>query len=98
MTGVALLRVSLLPGPLAPRPSPRAPRPFSGWTDSTTVPYLFPMFATPDSPYPLRDLFDAAVRQYGVRLTCLRCGHVRIFHAHALWYHFHRRGWNDRFD
>lgn len=55
------------------------------------------MFATPDSAYPLRDLFDAAVRQYGVKLTCLRCKHVRIFHAHAIWYHFHRRGWDDRF-
>ena len=55
------------------------------------------MFATPDSPYPLRDLFDAAVRQYAVRLTCLRCGHVRIFDSHGLWYLFDRRGWDDRF-
>ena len=56
------------------------------------------MFATPDSPFPLRDLFDAAVRQYGVKLTCLRCKHVRIFHAHGLWYLFQKRGWRDRFN
>jgi hypothetical protein len=67
------------------------------WTDPGDVLYLFFMFATPDSPLPLRDLFDAAVRQYGIKLTCLRCKHVRVFHAHALWYLFERRGWDDRF-
>lgn len=47
--------------------------------------------------YPLRDLFDAAVRQRSVRLSCRRCAHVRIFSSHALWWLFHRRGWADRF-
>lgn len=41
---------------------------------------------------PIRDLFDAAVRHYAVKLTCTRCRHQRIFDPHALWYHFHRRG------
>ena len=47
--------------------------------------------------HPLRDLFDAAVRGYAVKLTCYACKHVRIFDPHALWWLFHRRGWNDRF-
>ena len=45
------------------------------------------------SPYPLRDLFDAAVRGHTIRLTCWKCGHARVLHAHALWWKFHRRGW-----
>jgi hypothetical protein len=49
------------------------------------------------SAYPLRDLFDAAVRGYTIRLTCRKCGHARILHAHALWWKFHRRGWPSRF-
>lgn len=49
------------------------------------------------SAYPLRDLFDAAVRHRSVKLSCRQCGHVRIFHGHALWWLFHRRGWPDRF-
>ena len=49
------------------------------------------------SAYPLRDLFDAAVRHRTVRLTCRACGHVRVFHGHALWWYFHRREWPDRF-
>ena len=49
------------------------------------------------SPYPLRDLFDAAVRGHTIKLTCWSCGHVRILHAHALWWMFHGRGWPDRF-
>jgi hypothetical protein len=53
--------------------------------------------ADPPLVHPLRDLFDAAVRGYTIKLTCLGCSHVRIFDAHALWWHFHRRGWNDRF-
>jgi ribosomal protein L37E len=47
--------------------------------------------------HPLRDLWDAAVRHKSVKLTCTRCGHSASFPAAALWWHFHRRGWNDRF-
>ncbi|HYE29174.1 MAG TPA: hypothetical protein VEA61_13220 [Allosphingosinicella sp.] len=58
------------------------------------------MFPMPDLPtaYPLRDLFDAAVRGRSVRLTCRRCGHSAILSSHALWWLFHRRGWRDTFD
>jgi ribosomal protein L37E len=57
------------------------------------------MFAMTDLPsaYPLRDLFDAAVRHRNVKLTCQRCGHAAIFDGHALWWLFKRRGWADRF-
>ena len=48
--------------------------------------------------HPLRDLFDAAVRNKSVRLTCTRCGHAKIFSAVALWWLFERKGWQDRFD
>lgn len=48
------------------------------------------------SPNPLRDLFDAAARHRAIKLTCRRCGHVRIFDPHALWWLFKRKGWNDR--
>lgn len=47
--------------------------------------------------YPLRDLYDAAVRSYSVKLTCLGCGHVCVFDGRALWWLFHRRGWKDNF-
>ena len=53
----------------------------------------------PDLPtaYPLRDLFDAAVRYASIKLTCRTCGHVTIFSAPALWWLFERKGWQDRF-
>jgi hypothetical protein len=51
-----------------------------------------------DSVHPLRTLFDAAARRYCVKLTCLRCKHVRVLHGHGLWWMFEKRGWNDRFD
>ena len=44
---------------------------------------------------PLRDLFDAAVRHPGVKLTCRRCGHARILSAPGLWWLFNRKGWRD---
>jgi hypothetical protein len=47
--------------------------------------------------YPLRDLFDAAVRQRSVRLTCPGCGHQATYGSPALWWLFERRGWRDRF-
>jgi len=46
--------------------------------------------------YPLRDLFDTAVRGRSIKLTCRRCGHVSVLNAHALWWLFHRNGWSDR--
>lgn len=53
----------------------------------------------PDLPtaYPLRDLFDAAVRHRTVKLTCRRCRHSNSFAAAALWWLFHQKGWKDRF-
>jgi hypothetical protein len=48
--------------------------------------------------YPLRDLFDAAVRHRTVKLTCTRCRHSNSFHAAALWWLFQRNGWKDRFE
>jgi hypothetical protein len=53
----------------------------------------------PDLPsaYPLRDLFDAAIRYSAVRLTCPRCRHAQVFRAAALWWLFQRKGWQDRF-
>jgi len=45
--------------------------------------------------YPLRDLFDAAVRHRSIRLTCTRCGHCNLLSSHALWWLFHRKGWVD---
>ncbi|MEA1015329.1 hypothetical protein [Sphingosinicella sp. LY1275] len=49
------------------------------------------------SAYPLRTLFDAAVRQYSIKLTCRACRHVRILHPHALWWMFDKKGWPDSF-
>ena len=50
------------------------------------------------SAYPLRNLWDAAVRGYAIRLTCRRCRHVRTFHAVALWWLFERKGWANSFN
>ena len=47
--------------------------------------------------YPLRDLFDAAVRGRSVRLTCRECGHSTVLSSHALWWLFRRKGWRDTF-
>ncbi len=49
------------------------------------------------SAYPLRDLFDVAVRDQNVRLTCLGCGHACVASGIALWWLFHSRGWKDDF-
>jgi hypothetical protein len=53
----------------------------------------------PDLPsaYPLRDLFDAAVRGRAVQLTCAKCQHGAVFSSHALWWLFYRKGWVDTF-
>jgi hypothetical protein len=49
------------------------------------------------SAYPLRDLFDAAVRGRAVRLTCTQCGHKAVLSSHALWWLFRRKGWVSTF-
>lgn len=49
------------------------------------------------SAYPLRDLFDAAVRGRSVRLICRACGHRAVLSSHALWWLFERKGWRDAF-
>ena len=69
---------------------------------SADVRYMFRLcesraMADLPSAYPLRDLFDAAVRHRAIALTCTACGHVRVFDPHALWWLFHRRGWPNRF-
>jgi hypothetical protein len=48
--------------------------------------------------YPLRDLFDAAVRGRSVKLTCRECRHSIVFSSHALWWLFRARGWRDTFE
>jgi hypothetical protein len=55
------------------------------------------MFFTMEAPsaYPLRDLFDAAVRGRSIRLTCRACGHAAVLSSHALWWLFRRKGWRD---
>ena len=47
--------------------------------------------------FPIRDLFDAAVRHRTVRLACRRCGHAVSFASPALWWLLERKGWQDRF-
>lgn len=47
--------------------------------------------------YPLRDLFDVAVREQDVRLTCRECRHACVARGIALWWLFHSRGWRDDF-
>lgn len=48
--------------------------------------------------HPFRDLYDAAVRHYGVRLTCDHCRRSAVFQVAALWLLFNRNGWNDRLE
>lgn len=40
-------------------------------------------------------LLDAALQRRSIQPIC-RCGHSVIFHPHGLWWHFQRRGWDDR--
>jgi hypothetical protein len=58
------------------------------------VRYLFWVSDIPTA-YPLRDLFDVAVRGRAVKLTCTRCGHGTVVSSHALWWLFHKKGWVD---
>lgn len=39
-------------------------------------------------------LFEAAAWHHAVKPVCSRCPHSAIFHPHALWWHFTRRGWD----
>ncbi|MDE2403801.1 MAG: hypothetical protein KGM17_03675 [Sphingomonadales bacterium] len=41
-------------------------------------------------------LFEAAVFHCAVMPVCA-CGHAACFAPHGLWWHFHRRQWDDRF-
>jgi hypothetical protein len=50
------------------------------------------------SAYPLRNLWDAAVRGYSIKLTCRSCRHHRIFHGVGLWWLFERKGWPSHFN
>ncbi len=47
------------------------------------------------SPHAVTDLWDVAAHHYNLKLTCIRCGHVRVFHAAGLWWLFRKRHWND---
>ena len=40
-------------------------------------------------------IFEAAAWHYAVRPVCSRCTHAASFHPHALWWHFHKKGWDD---
>jgi hypothetical protein len=44
---------------------------------------------------PVRDLFDAAVRHYALKLTCRGCRRQRIFPTAAVWWRFKTRGLAD---
>lgn len=39
-------------------------------------------------------IFEAAAWMYTLRATC-SCGNASVFHPHALWWRFHRAGWDD---
>lgn len=42
----------------------------------------------------LRTLEECALHKRTVRLTCPKCGHVRILDAVSLWWLFHQRRWD----
>lgn len=44
-----------------------------------------------------RDIFEAAARQWAVRVTCRSCQHSLIFDPHELWWHFEQKGWDQNF-
>jgi hypothetical protein len=41
-------------------------------------------------------LFECVMRRQAVRVAC-RCGHFNHFDPAGLWWHFHRKGWQDEF-
>jgi hypothetical protein len=40
-------------------------------------------------------LFEAAAFHRSIKVQCY-CGHTAILNPHALWWHFSRRGWDER--
>jgi hypothetical protein len=40
-------------------------------------------------------LLEAALWHYAIKVAC-RCGHAAAFNPHGLWWHFERRGWDDK--
>jgi hypothetical protein len=40
-------------------------------------------------------IFEAAAWHKAVQPMCSGCPHSAIFHPHALWWYFRKRGWND---
>ena len=47
------------------------------------------------SANPLRQLFDACVQGYNLRLACLGCRRHVVLSRHAVWWHFRRKGWSE---
>jgi hypothetical protein len=43
----------------------------------------------------LKTLEQCALYKRTLRLTCPRCGHIRVLDAVCLWWMFSRRGWDD---
>ena len=41
-------------------------------------------------------IFEAAAWHYAIQPVCSQCPHSAIFHPHALWWHFRKRGWDER--
>lgn len=44
---------------------------------------------------PYRYVTDCALFHENLRVKCRRCGHEKIFSGYALWWLFHKRGWDD---
>ena len=42
-----------------------------------------------------RHITDCALFHENVRVACRRCGNEKIFSGYALWWLFHKRGWDD---
>ena len=45
-----------------------------------------------ESPPNVTSIFEAARLGWNIKLTCWKCGHVRVLHAAALWFKMSRRG------
>ena len=41
-------------------------------------------------------IFEAAAWHYAIKVTCSGCRRSAVFNPHALWWHFQRRGLDDR--
>lgn len=41
-------------------------------------------------------IFEAAAFHRAVKPICGQCEHSALFHPHGLWWHFYKRGWDDR--